>query len=203
MGPGRSSRSPAADIADLVLAQQDQPSQAAFVAFNDADYEPHADGSPHRLADFEFSANGRWPDPKGLVNELHARGLRVLLWQIPLARTDAEGQAMHDAAVMIERGYCVAADDGSPYRNPGGWFNDALLLDFTNDEATRWWLEKRRYLVDEVGVDGFKTDGGEHAWAADLRYADGSRGGGDEQPLPGALRQARITASFASPGAMH
>jgi alpha-glucosidase (family GH31 glycosyl hydrolase) len=177
-------RSEAVGIPAGVVVIEAWSDEQTFVAFNDAVYEPHADGSPHRLADFEFPADGRWPDPKGLVNELHARGLRVLLWQIPLALVDAEGQAMHDAAVMIERGYCVAADDGSPYRNPGGWFNDALLLDFTNDEATRWWLEKRRYLVDEVGVDGFKTDGGEHAWAADLRYADGSRGGETNNRYP-------------------
>ena len=37
-----------------------------------------------RLADFEFPADGAWPDPKGMVDELHARGIRVLLWQIPL-----------------------------------------------------------------------------------------------------------------------
>ena len=27
-----------------------------------------------------------------------------------------------------------------------------------------------------LDVDGFKTDGGEHAWGHDLRYADGRRG---------------------------
>ncbi len=32
------------------------------------------------------------------------------------------------------------------------------------------------YLLDELGVDGFKTDGGEHLWGRDLRFADGWRG---------------------------
>jgi alpha-glucosidase (family GH31 glycosyl hydrolase) len=32
------------------------------------------------------------------------------------------------------------------------------------------------YLVKDLDVDGFKTDGGEHAWGHDLRYADGRRG---------------------------
>jgi alpha-glucosidase (family GH31 glycosyl hydrolase) len=39
-----------------------------------------------------------------------------------------------------------------------------------------WWVDKRRYLVSDLDVDGFKTDGGEHAWGHDLRYADGCRG---------------------------
>jgi alpha-glucosidase (family GH31 glycosyl hydrolase) len=111
-----------------------------------------------------------WPDPKQLVDDLHEAGIKVLLWQIPLAPAEAEQR------VMIERGYCVRNEDGTPYRNPGGWFNDALLLDFTSEEATEWWLAKRRYLVDDLGIDGFKTDGGEHAWPSSLRYADGTRG---------------------------
>ncbi|HEX7526610.1 MAG TPA: TIM-barrel domain-containing protein, partial [Gaiellaceae bacterium] len=111
-----------------------------------------------------------WPDPKRLVDDLHEAGIKVLLWQIPLAPAES------DQRVMVERGYCVLNEDGTPYRNPGGWFHDALLLDFTSEEATDWWLAKRRYLVDELGIDGFKTDGGEHAWPSSLRYADGTRG---------------------------
>jgi alpha-glucosidase (family GH31 glycosyl hydrolase) len=150
--------------------------EETFAAFNGARYEIHPDGAPHRLADFDFPADGPWPDPKGLVDELHRRGIKVLLWQIPLAGSHP-GQAEADAQTMVERGYCVRDGDGQPYRNPGGWFHDALLVDFTNPEARRWWTEKRRYLVEEVGVDGFKTDGGEHAWSPELAYADGTRGG--------------------------
>jgi alpha-glucosidase (family GH31 glycosyl hydrolase) len=58
------------------------------------------------------------------------------------------------------------------------------LPDFTNAEASRWWTEKRRYLLEELGIDGFKTDGGEHAWGTDLRYADGSDGGETNNRYP-------------------
>jgi alpha-glucosidase (family GH31 glycosyl hydrolase) len=152
--------------------------EQTFVAFADAQYEPHSDGSPHSLSDFTFPATGAWPDPKGLVDELHARGLRVLLWQIPLLKADAPpgSQGDFDAHTLVERGYAVREEDGSPYRNRGWWFPNALLPDFTHEGARAWWLARRRYLVEELGVDGFKTDGGEHAWGADLRYADGTRG---------------------------
>ena len=50
------------------------------------------------------------------------------------------------------------------------------MPDLTDERAARWWTEKRRYLVDEVGIDGFKTDGGEHAWGRELRYLDGRSG---------------------------
>ncbi len=152
--------------------------ETTFVAFRDARYEIHPDGAPHRLADFTFPPDGAWPDPKGLVDWLHERGLRVLLWQVPLLRTRPApaGQARADRDTMIERGYAVRRADGRPYRNRGWWFPGALLPDWTNPEAQAWWLAKRRYLVEEVGIDGFKTDGGEHAWGDDLRYADGTRG---------------------------
>jgi 1,3-alpha-isomaltosidase len=157
--------------------------EETFVAFNDAQYEPHPNGSPHRLADFTFPESGRWPDPKGMVDDLHARGIKVLLWQIPLVESD-NGQAGFDRRTMLERDYCVRLRDGRPYRNRGWWFPGALMPDFTNPKATEWWLAKRRYLVEEVGIDGFKTDGGEHAWGADLMYADGTHGGETNNRYP-------------------
>jgi alpha-glucosidase (family GH31 glycosyl hydrolase) len=152
--------------------------EATFVAFRDAKYDVHADGEPHRLADFEFPLDGAWPDPRGMIDRLHEQSVKVILWQIPLIPTDrgSDGQAGADARALAERGLAVREADGSAYRNRGWWFPGALLPDFTNPEAVRWWTEKRRYLVDELGVDGFKTDGGEHAWGHDLVYADGTRG---------------------------
>ena len=157
--------------------------EETFVSFNGARYDVHDDGSRHRLADFHFPADGPWPDPKGMVDDLHARGIKVLLWQIPLVYAN-RGQARADRATMIAHRYCVQRADGKPYRNRGWWFPGALLADFTNPDARRWWTEKRRYLLEELGVDGFKTDGGEHAWGTDLRYADGTHGGETNNHYP-------------------
>lgn len=152
--------------------------ESTFVAFNDAEYDVHPDGSPHRLADFAFPSDGRWPDPVGMVERLHELDVKVLLWQIPLIPTDRgdDGQVAADAHTLVENGWCINEADGTPYRNRGWWFTGAYLPDWTNPDAVDWWLAKRRYLLDEVGVDGFKTDGGEHAWGDELRYHDGSRG---------------------------
>jgi alpha-glucosidase (family GH31 glycosyl hydrolase) len=152
--------------------------ETTFAAFRDARYAVHGDGAPHRLADFDFPSDGAWPDPKGLIDWLHAREMRLLLWQVPLLKTRPalSGQARADRDTMLARGYAVRAGDGRPYRNRGWWFPGALLPDWTNPEAKAWWLAKRRYLVEELGIDGFKTDGGEHAWGDELRYADGTRG---------------------------
>lgn len=160
--------------------------EATFAAFRDARYEIHPDGSPHRLADFTFPLGGAWPDPKALVDWLHERDIRLLLWQVPLVpvRRSRPSQVRADRDTIVARGYGVREADGRPYRNRGWWFPGALLPDWTNPEAKAWWLEKRRYLVEELGVDGFKTDGGEHAWGGDLRYADGSRGDATNNRYP-------------------
>jgi 1,3-alpha-isomaltosidase len=171
-------RSLAEGIPTGVVVIEAWSDEATFTAFRDAQYEIHAEGSPHRLADFTFPPDGAWPDPKGLVDWLHELDIRLLLWQVPLlpARASRAGQARADRDTMVARGYGVREADGRPYRNRGWWFPRALMPDWTNPEAAAWWLEKRRYLVEEVGIDGFKTDGGEHAWGAELRYADGTRG---------------------------
>jgi alpha-glucosidase (family GH31 glycosyl hydrolase) len=171
-------RGAAEDIPAGVLVIEAWSDESTFTAFRDAVYEPHADGSPHSLSDFTFPPDGAWPDPKGLVDELHERGIKLVLWQIPLLKpAPAPGSQLgYDRRALLDRGYAVLKDDGSPYANRGWWFPRALMPDFTSAEAREWWTSKRRYLVEELGVDGFKTDGGEHAWGNDLRYADGTRG---------------------------
>ena len=156
--------------------------ESTFTAFRDAAYEVSADGAPHRLSDFTFPADGAWPDPKGMTDELHRRDIRLHLWQIPLLkmRPHPRGQLAADAAAAIRDDVLIREPDSRggtrPYRNRGWWFPLALMPDLTDDRAARWWTERRRYLVYEVGIDGFKTDGGEHAWGSELVYLDGRRG---------------------------
>ena len=156
--------------------------ESTFTAFRDSSYAVNDDGAPHRLADFSFPEQGAWPDPKGMVDALHGDGVRVHLWQIPLVklRPHPTGQAKADARAAIEQKAVIVQPDATggtrPYRNRGWWFPLSLMPDLTDEGAAKWWTEKRRYLVDEVGIDGFKTDGGEHAWGDELVYRDGRRG---------------------------
>lgn len=156
--------------------------ESTFTAWRDSQYSVTEDGAAHRLADFTYPAEGAWPDPKGMIDELHQREIKIHLWQIPLfkMRPHPQGQARADATAAIRDGVLVneEAPDGSlrPYRNRGWWFPLGLMPDLTDDRAAKWWTEKRRYLVKEMGIDGFKTDGGEHAWGRDLRYLNGKHG---------------------------
>ncbi len=164
--------------------------ESTFTAFRDAQYDVSEDGAPHRLSDFTFPAEGAWPDPKGMADELHARDIRLHLWQIPLLkmRPHPTGQLAADARAAIDENVLIREPDSHgglrPYRNRGWWFPLSLMPDLTDDRAARWWTEKRRYLVEEIGVDGFKTDGGEHAWGAELVYLDGSHGDAKNNTFP-------------------
>lgn len=156
--------------------------ESTFTVFRDAQYEVNEAGEPLRLDDFSFPEGGAWPDPKGMVDALHERQVRVHLWQIPLIkmRPHPRGQAGADAAAAVREKVLVReeAPDGSlrPYRNRGWWFPLGLMPDLSDPRSAKWWTEKRRYLVDEIGIDGFKTDGGEHAWGRELVYQNGMRG---------------------------
>lgn len=170
--------------------------ESTFTVWRDAQYTPREDGGPLRAADFTFPPHGAWPDPKGMVERLHDDDVRVILWQIPLIkmRPHPRGQTHHDADAAIRDGYVVQekAPDGTlrPYRNRGWWFPLGLMPDLTDHRAAEWWTSKRRYLVEEIGVDGFKTDGGEHAWGDDLVYLDGSTGAEANNVFPVAYAQA-------------
>lgn len=172
------------DIPVGVVVIEAWSDEEGITIFRDARYTVHADGAPHSAADFTYPADGAWPDPKAMIDELHARGVKVVLWQIPLLKTEHDlgpdvphdAQVLADGRAMVAAGHAVREADGSAYHNRGWWFPQSLMADLSTPEGREWWTARRQYLVGELDVDGFKTDGGEHAWGDDLRYGDGRRG---------------------------
>ena len=154
--------------------------EATFYIFRGTRYTPRPDGGAFRLGDFDFS-DSPWPDPAGMVRRLHEKGIHFLLWQIPVYKKQGQDEPLNaqnelDRADAAARGLCVRNADGSPYTIPEGhWFAGSMIPDFTNPAAEKTWFAKRQYLT-ELGVDGFKTDGGEFIYRDDVRFADGSSG---------------------------
>jgi len=166
------------DIPATALVIEAWSDETTFYTWNGAQYTPRPGDKAPRLEDFTFPPDGSWPDPKALADRLHATGIRLVLWQIPALKALDGPHPQHDADVAYAQqcGYVMRREDGSPYRNPAFWFHDALIPDFTQQKATDWWLSKRAYLLEQMGIDGFKTDGGEHLQGEDVRAADGRRG---------------------------
>ena len=160
----------------------------------DAGYAPRADGSPFKDADFSYPADGAWPDPKGMVAELHDRDIKVLLWQIPLLKTATPSPACTRRCWPRARrwsrgGHAVLEADGTPYLNRGWWFPKSLLPDLSTAATRDWWTAKRALPRTRSGTStasrptAANTPGG--TTCATATAARGRRG---QQPLPGALR---------------
>lgn len=97
----------------------------------------------------------RFPDPKQMIDELHAKGFKVTAWVIPFL--DPESQAFADGA---KNGWLVRTPDGSPYLVEW-WQGRGGLLDVTNPSAVDWFVQRLQALQKETGLDGFKFDAGE------------------------------------------
>ncbi len=164
--------------------------EETFYIFNDAQYEQKAASEHYSLDDFSFI--GRWPDPVSMVQDIHKRNMKIILWNIPVLRSSQmeSRQRDNDEVYAIQQGYVVKREDGEPYRMPPAWFGNSLLFDFTNPEARDWWFSKRNYLITELGIDGFKSDGGEFAYGNGLRFYDGRRGTEMHNAYPDVYNQA-------------
>lgn len=168
------------DFPASVVVLEAWSDEATFYVWNGAKYTPVPDGRPLRYADFDFS-NTPWPDPKQMIQNLHDNGLKLLLWQVPVYKKQGEEEKTNvqndlDREDAGKRKLCVTMPDGTPYTIPrGSWFSGSMIPDFTNPDTVKSWFAKRQYLLD-MGVDGFKTDGGEFVQNADARFYDGMTG---------------------------
>lgn len=120
-----------------------------------------------------------WENPAAMVKRVREAGLHMVLWQIPVVKYHWDGEPgealLRDTREAIENGYVVESADGSPYRLNERWFHHSMLPDFTNPEAVKWWFGKHKPLLN-MGVEGFKTDGGEFLFEKAARLHDGTSG---------------------------
>ena len=107
--------------------------------------------------DLEFDP-ARFPDPAGMVEELHAMGFQVTSWVIPFLHPKSKA-----GLEGAEKGYFVKNQAGEPYL-VRWWQGRGYLLDVTNPLAMTWFGKRLHKLQDETGLDGFKFDGGEAAY---------------------------------------
>ncbi len=166
------------EIPTSVIVIEAWSDEDTFYIFNDAVYK-NVDGDEN-LSLSDFTYKGRWKNPKEMVDYAHKNNIKIILWQIPVMRYSTNPTVQHsiDLKYAEKMGYLLKNLDGSIYRMPKDtWFGYSNLIDFTNPMACEWFMSKHKYLITEVGIDGFKTDGGEFVWGKnavsyDNRLAD-------------------------------
>jgi len=154
--------------------------EATFYVFNEAVYEPKKGFLS--ADDITYREDGLWSNPQKMIDTLHDMGIKIILWQAPMIKLLEEGR--QNEQQDIDRRYAVESDlliknkDGSPYTIPEGyWFGGSYVPDFSNPETCRWIANKRKYLMD-MGIDGFKTDGGEFIYYDYLKAYNDKNGNG-------------------------
>ncbi|HJV64016.1 MAG TPA: alpha-xylosidase, partial [Albitalea sp.] len=116
--------------------------------------------------DFEWDKRG-FPDPEGMLERLHAKGLKVSLWINPYI---AQKSPLFKEGV--DKGYFIRRTNGLVWQTDL-WQPGMAIVDFTNPEAKAWYQGHLRRLM-AMGVDCFKTDFGERIPSEGVVYHDGA-----------------------------
>lgn len=100
----------------------------------------------------------RYPDPKGMIKQLHQQGVRVVMWmtgninskslpEIPLSKS-----SNYDLAVA--KGYGLVSPTDFSW-----WKGSGIFVDVTNPDAKKWFASEIDKVMN-MGIDGFKCDEG-------------------------------------------
>ena len=103
---------------------------------------------------WEFDA-AQFPDPRAMIEQLHAWGFPVMLWLVPFISPDSE-----NFRIARRAGWLISEPNGEPVIRQ--WWNGySAAPDLTNPAAINWLRGELRKLQSEFGVDGFKFDAGD------------------------------------------
>ena len=106
---------------------------------------------------FDFKTE-RFPDPKGMTDELHRMGFKVMLWVAPYVSPDSP-----EFRELEAKGYLLKDKNGRTAIIH--WWNGySACYDTTNPGAMNYLKEQLKANQEKYGIDGFKFDGGDVAY---------------------------------------
>ena len=132
-------------------------------------YEPGVlmidEGWHGRYGTWEFDRK-KFPDPRAMVDELHAMGFIVMLWIVPLVSPDGmdfviatEPSRKHLRGGGGDKTYFLRTDDGN-VAIVRWWNGYSAILNLCCEDDREFLDSKLQNLMQTYGVDGFKFDGG-------------------------------------------
>ncbi|MCB0497089.1 MAG: alpha-galactosidase [Cyclobacteriaceae bacterium] len=116
----------------------------------------------HDYGVWEFDAN-KFPNPKAMVDSLHAEGFKVMLWICPFVSPDSR-----EYRLLANEGGLLLNTEGTAPQLVDWWNGISAVIDLSHPNGSKWFQDRLDYLQSEYGIDGFKFDAG------DIRfYTDG------------------------------
>lgn len=97
----------------------------------------------------------KFPDPKGMCDELHDLGFKVMLWTCPYISPDSMEFR------ELRKKDCLTKTAAGTVSLHAWWDGYSATLDLTNPIALMWYNEKLQKLCRDYGIDGFKFDAGD------------------------------------------
>lgn len=107
------------------------------------------DGWMRTFGDWRF--NDAFENPKETVNRLHELGFTVVLWLVPFVDVSAVSLWRENAFVH----------DGSGKLAVRAWWNGASYVLDMSSESAKVELQRQLQNLTDMGIDGFKFDGGD------------------------------------------
>ena len=104
---------------------------------------------------FDFKAEC-FPDPKGMINQLHTDGFKVMLWISPFVSPDSP-----EYRLLRSKNYLIKKADSNEPAMIRWWNGYSACYDLTNPEAMEYLIDQLKFMQTEYGVDGFKFDAGD------------------------------------------
>lgn len=117
---------------------------------------------------FEFKPE-RFPDPRGMVDELHRMGFRIMLWICPFVSPDSP-----EFRELQAKGYLIRKKGTNEAAIIPWWNGYSACYDMSNPQAADHLRRQLQQVQATYGIDGFKFDAGDisHYTDPDLAYHD-------------------------------
>ena len=113
------------------------------------------DGWAKHYGNFDFDL-AAFPNPKAMMDTMHAKGFRVMLWVTPFFSPDSR----EFKEISKFQGFVTKKDTKRPAIVK--WWNGySACLDMTNPKSTEWLSAKLKNLQTTCGIDGYKFDAGD------------------------------------------
>jgi alpha-glucosidase len=107
---------------------------------------------------FDFKPD-QFPDPKGLINSLHAMGFKVMVWVCPFVSADSP-----EFRLLERKGFLLKQKGRAEPAMIRWWNGFSACYDFTHPGAVAYFVSQLQAMQSKYGVDGFKFDAGDNTF---------------------------------------